>query len=252
MTDISSNFPVNEIIVIASGENPVENVAEENNLFLNANFCDYLYDGQYERRSEEFVKLLAAPNDPQYVKIAQIRNVETEFRGSYSRIRIFSRNLNEEQSTICEGQLVKYAGFRIKYLIPKYAKKIKRHLYTEPTRTISIRPYDDKVLGDLTRNEEIIASDFLYFWVVLPRGFFVTAYAPMLHDIRNLEIDPWEIVYPKLEKDQICYSWKLDSPGKVRLHLDFREPSFDPWWAFWAFLITATALLFTLLFFLLR
>jgi len=163
LTDISSNFPVNEIIVIASGENPVENVAEENNLFLNANFCDYLYDGQYERRSEEFVKLLAAPNDPQYVKIAQIRNVETEFRGSYSRIRIFFRNLNEEQSTICEGQLVKYAGFRIKYLIPKYAKKIKRHLYTEPTRTISIRPYDDKVLGDLTRNEEIIASDFLYF-----------------------------------------------------------------------------------------
>lgn len=123
LTGISSNFPVNEIIVIASGEIPVENVAEENNLFLNANFCDYLYDGQYERRSEEFVKLLAAPNDPQYVKIAQIRNVETEFRGSYSRIRIFFRNLCEEQSSICDGQLVKYAGFRIKYSIPKYAKK---------------------------------------------------------------------------------------------------------------------------------
>ncbi|MCD6455297.1 MAG: hypothetical protein J7K81_00655 [Methanophagales archaeon] len=67
---------------------------------------------------------------------------------------------------------------------------------------------------------------------------------------KNLETNPWKIVYPKLEKDQISYAWKHKSPSEgARLHLDFREPSFNPWWAFWAFLITALALLFTLLFF---
>lgn len=248
---LSSDSSMNEIIVIIDGDVPLKDVSEENELFLNANFCDYLYDGQYERKSEEFVKLLAAPNNQQYVKIAQIHNIETTFKDSYSQIRIFFRyNLHEERSNVCSGELVKYAGFRIKYTISKYAKKIKRHLYTESTWTISIRPYDNKVLGELSRNEEIVDLEFLYYWVVLPRGFFVTAHAPMLHEIRNLEINPWKIVYPKLEKDQISYAWKLKSPSEgARLHLDFREPSFDPWWAFWAFLITALALIFTLLFF---
>ncbi len=250
LTEVSDS-QMNEVIVIVYGEISPENVAEENDLFLNAEFCDYLYNGWYERRSEQFVKLLVTPTEHQYVKIAQIRNIETTPRGSYSRIRIFFRDhLRAERSDTCGGKMVKYAGFRIRYTIPKYAKKIKRHLYTEATWTISVRPYDNKVLGTLARNEKIVDLDFLYYWVVLPRGFFVTAYSPTLHQIRDLEIDPWKRICPKLQKDSICYSWKLESPSKgARLHLDFREPPFDPYWAFWAFLITAAALLLTLLFF---
>lgn len=253
LTNLSSESPLNEVMVIAGGEAPVENVTGENNLFLHADFCEYLYNGEYERRGEQFVKLLVAPNDPQYVKIAQIRNIEIAFRNYYSRIRIFFQNLCEEQSNVCDGKVVKYAGFRIKYFIPKYAKRIKRHLYTEATWTISLRPYDNKVLGELARNEEIVDLEVLYYWVVLPRGFFVTAYAPMLHDIRNLEVDPWMTMCPRLKKDQICYSWKVGSIREgVRFHLDFREPSFNPAWACWAFLITTAGLLITLLLFCFR
>lgn len=250
LTEVSDS-PLSEVIAIVYSEVPLENVAEENDLFLNAEFCDYLYDGYYERRSEQFVKLLVAPEEQQYVKIAQIRNIETTYKGSYSRIRIFFRDyLKVERSDVCGGETVKYAGYRIRYTIPKYAKKIKRRLYSEATWTISIRPYDNKILGTLAKNEEIIDLEFLYYWVVLPRGFFVTAHAPALHEIRDLEMDPWKKIYPKLQKNSICYAWKIRSPNKgARLHLDFREPSFDPYWAFWAFLITTAAFLLTLLFF---
>lgn len=253
LADVSLDSPMNEIIAIVYGEIALQDVAEENDLFLNANFCDYLYDGQYERRSEDFVRLLVASDDKQYVRIAQIRNIETSVRESHALIRIFFRHsLSRGQSDVCGGELVRYAGFRIRYSIPRYCRKLKRHLYTEATWTIDIRPYDDKVLGQRARNEEIVDLELLYYWVVLPLGFFVTSYAPALHQVRTLEVDPWRIIHPELQKESICYAWKLNSPSTgTRLHLDFREPSFDPRWAFWAFLITAVALILTLLFFLL-
>lgn len=118
---------MSEVIAIVYSEVPLENVAEENDLFLNAEFCDYLYDGYYERRSEQFVKLLVAPEEQQYVKIAQIRNIERLPIRVFilSNPYFFRDYLKVERSDVCGGETVKYAGYRIRYTIPKYAKRLK-------------------------------------------------------------------------------------------------------------------------------
>jgi len=248
LTEVPPESPLNEVVILIDGRVAPESIVQENDLFLNANFCDYLYDGKYERKSESFVKLLVAPDVYQFIKIASIHHIEVTPQEHYTRIRIFfSENLRKERSDVC-GDLVKYAGFRIRYTIRKFARKIKKHIYSEAIYTIDLRPYDTKVIRELTTREELVDLELLYYWVVLPQGFFVTAYAPQLHQIRNLELDPWRNVYQKLEEGSICYAWKLVSPSVARrLHLDFKEPAFEPKWTFWLALLAMISFLITLL-----